>query len=129
MTVVALPNRMASQWAAAQEALVASLPVAGHPRLTEHAGMADQIRSEAGHPTRIWANRIAAIAVIAERRADASPTIGRRIAYLDVAAAATELLLLTEMMHDVRPDKKALVLLGQAYHPAGAVVSVGSARP
>lgn len=111
MTVVALPTRSSSQWATADAALRHALPVADHPRLTEHAAIARRVLAEAGQPTPVWANRIAAIAVIANRRADTAPTIARRAAYCDVAAAAAGLLLLAEVLHDVRPDPGASQVL------------------
>ncbi len=111
MTLVRLPTRTTSHWIAAESGLQATLPVADHPLLDEHAARAARFHREFGIPTRVWANRIAAIAVIAERRADTAPTIQRRTAYIEVAAAARELLLLAEEVHGVVPDDEALALL------------------
>lgn len=117
MTLVTLPNRASLRWAAAQQALDAALPRAGHPRLTGHARLAQHLLMEAGQPTRVWANRIAAIAVIAARRADTAPTAARRAAYLDVADAATDLLALAATTHRVRPDGAATAVLAQLRLP------------
>lgn len=111
MTVTALPTRTTAQWGTAVAALARAVPVAAHPLVAEHAVAAEQMLLDAGQPTRAWANRMAAIAVIAERRADAAPTIERRIAYLDLAAAAAALLLLAHDLHAVRPDDAALSVL------------------
>ena len=111
MTVTVLPTRTSAQWGAAVEVLAQAVAVADHPLVTEHAITAEQMLLDAGQPTRAWANRIAAVAVIAERRADAAPTIDRRIAYLDLAAAAAALLLLAHDVHAVRPNDAALSVL------------------
>jgi hypothetical protein len=111
MTVTVLPTRSTAQWGTAVQALGRAIPVADHPLVTEHGTTADRMLLDAGHPTRAWANRIAAIAVIAERRADVAPTIERRIAYLDLASAAAALLLLAHDLHAVRPDDAALSAL------------------
>lgn len=114
MTVTVLPTRTTAQWGAAVEALDQAVPVADHPLVTEHAITAEQMLLDAGQPTKSWANRIAAIAVIAERRADVAPSIDRRIAYLDLAAAAAALLLLAHDLHAVRPDDAALSVLEES---------------
>lgn len=122
MTVKTLPTRTSTQWFAAQQALRTALPVADHALLTEHARMADAFLAECGHPTLIWANRIAAIAVVAQRRADVAPTSARRIAYLDVAAAATALLALADHIHGVQPDDAAMAILAPTGSRSEALV-------
>lgn len=111
MTVVALPTRSSLEWAHTGAALHEALEVADHPRLHEHAEYARTLLADAGRPTRAWADRIAAIAVIASRRADLAPTMARRAAYIDVAAAAAQLLLLAELLHGALPDPAALRML------------------
>lgn len=111
MTVVALPTRSSSQWSHTEAALLGALAVADHPRLHEHGESARTLLADAGRPTRAWANRIAAIAVIASRRADLAPTMARRAAYVDVAGAAAQLLLLAELLHGARPEPMAMRLL------------------
>lgn len=117
MTVLQLPTRSARQWAGAVEALEDALLAADHPRLHEHAAHAAVTLAEAGSPTNVWANRIAAIAVIASRRADTAPTMERRSAYFGVAAAASELLLLAELVHAARPDPAASRVLAELHAP------------
>lgn len=107
MAVVHLPTRSSRRWASAVATLDAALVQADHPRLLEHAASAEEILSEAGRPTNTWANRIAAIAVIASRRADAAPTMRRRAAYVEVAAGAADLLLLADLIHSTQPDPSA----------------------
>lgn len=113
MTVVALPNRNTRTWQTAVIDLDAAVAVADHPRLTEHQRQAARLIATAGVPTRAWADRMAAITVIAERRADAAPTIARRAAYRDVADGAAHLLMLAEAVHSVRPVPAAQTALLQ----------------
>ena len=113
MSVALLPTRAALRWEAAEASLREVVPAAGHPLITTHAAAAQDFLHQAGRPTLPWANRIAAIAVIALRRADTAPTMGRRAAYLDVAAAASDLLLLGEHLHGVHPDEQARAVLSQ----------------
>ncbi len=122
MTVALLPTRTTNQWTAAEQALHDAVATADHPLLTEHAVAAERLLQEAGQPTRSWANRMAAIAVVAERRADAAPTITRRIAYVDAAAAAGGLLLLADQLHGVRPDDKALVMMSETGSRTAALI-------
>lgn len=114
MTLTVLPNRTTTQWSAAREALRVSAERADHPLVSEHAATADRMLLDAGRPAAPWANRIAAIAVIAGRRADVAPTMDRRVAYLDVAADAAELLQLAEDLHGTMPSEAALALLDRS---------------
>lgn len=114
MTVALLPTRTGLAWSAAQISLQDAAAVADHPLITQHLETAARFLGEAGAPTRHWATRIAAIQVIAARRADVAPTMARRTAYLDVARAASELLALAEDVHDVRPDEECRSVLAQS---------------
>ena len=117
MTVVQLPTLSRSQWTLAEWELADAVERTGHPRLEEHLTWADRFLADAPAPNQIWANRIAAIAVIADRRADVAPTRPRRAIYLDAADAAHRLLDLAYRVHGAVPDETAQVVLagmGQA---------------
>lgn len=122
MTISALPSSSTTQWATATEALRAAAATADHPLVDQHLEDAELILLAAGRPCTAWANRVAAIAVIAGRRADAAPTLQRRIAYLDLAAAAGDLLHLARRIHGTRPDGSALAVMSQTGLRAEALV-------
>ena len=114
MSVALLPTRNGVAWSAAEASLRDAVQVADHPLITGHLQMAAAFLGDAGAPTQIWANRIAAIHVIAHRRADLAPTMARRTAYLDVARTAIGLLDLAQELHGARPDEEASSVLAQS---------------
>ena len=122
MTITALPTGTTAQWDAATAVLRDAAAVADHPLASQHAADAEQLLLASGHPTTAWANRLAAIAVIAGRRAEAAPTIERRIAYLDLAAAAADLLVLARSIHGTRPDGAALAVMAQTGLRSAALI-------
>ena len=122
MTVIALPTRTTAQWAAAEDALREAASLADHPLASEHVDTAEQMLLDAGQPTTPWANRIAAIAVIAERRAEVAPSMDRRAAYLELAGTASTMLLLAHTLHDVHPNDQAMAMLGDTGNRSAALV-------
>ena len=109
------PTRATDEWSAALSALESAVQRADHPRLTEHHTMASSFLADAGAPTKVWANRIAAMVVIAHRRADTAPTMSRRSDYLEVAVAASALLALGQSVHGAAPDETAQAYLAQIH--------------
>jgi hypothetical protein len=122
MTITALPTGTTARWEAATETLRDAAVAADHPLASQHAEDAERQLLASGQPTTAWANRLAAIAVIAGRRAESAPTIERRVAYLDLAAAATELLMLARNIHGTRPDGAALRILADTGLRSAALI-------
>ena len=122
MTITTLRSGTTGRWNAATATLKATIAAADHPLASRHAQDAERMLLSNGRPTPAWANRLAAIAVIAERRADTAPTIQRRIAYLDLAAAAADLLVLARSIHGTRPDGAALEILADTGLRSAALV-------
>ncbi len=122
MTIITLRSGTTGRWHAASATLQATVAAADHPLATQHAQDAERMLLFNGRPTTAWANLLAAIAVIAERRADTAPTIQRRIAYLDLVAAAADLLVLARTIHGTRPDGAALEVLADTGLRSAALV-------
>lgn len=122
MTMTTLPTGTTAQWDAATAVLRDAAAIADHPLASQHAEHAEQLLLASGHPTTAWANRLAAIAVIAGRRAETAPTMDRRIAYLDLAAAAAEMLVLARAVHGTRPDGTALAAMSETGLRSAALI-------
>ena len=122
MTMTALPTGTTVQWDAATAVLRDAAEVADHPLASQHAERAELLLLASGRPSTAWANLLAAIAVIAGRRAETAPTMERRIAYLDLAAAAGDLLVLARAVHGTRPDGAALEVLADTGLRSAALV-------
>ena len=122
MTITALPTGSTAQWDAATANLQVAAAIADHPLAAQHAADAERLLLASGQPTTGWANRLAAIAVIAGRRAEAAPTTERRIAYLDLAAAAADLLVLARTVHGTRPDAVALEVMSDTGLRSAALI-------
>lgn len=114
MNVVQLPTRQTHRWDEAVVELRECLERAENDTLNGHAGMAARFIRDAGQPTMVWANRIAAVQILATRHADVAMTIKGRANHRDVASAAAEILALASEIHGVEPDLEAQTYLAQA---------------
>jgi hypothetical protein len=94
-----------------------AVDVARHPGVAHHAEVAERILHEQG-PCRQWADRMAAIVILAARRADTAPTIQRRHAYRQLGLAAGVLLQLAQDIHGVEPSGVARAELALLAEPA-----------
>jgi hypothetical protein len=122
MTVVMLNTRQATQWHNATELLRMAVDVARHPGSAHHADVAERLLRKDGVPTRQWADRMAAIVIMAARRSDTAPTIQRRHAYRQLEVAAGVLIDLARQVHGVEPSGVAraeLALLHEAAAQGG----------
>jgi hypothetical protein len=122
MTVVMLATRRSTRWHNADELLRMAVDVARHPGIAHHADVAERLLRKDGVPTRQWADRMAAIVIMAARRSDTAPTIQRRHVYRQLAVAAGVLLELAQQIHGVEPSGVAraeLALLQEAQAQGG----------
>ena len=118
MSVHTLPTTAVYRWDTAQGRLVDSVTASADPRLSLHLATADAIAATGLSPR--WADRIAAIQVLAARRADRTATAAARVIYLDAADAAESLLFEAERIHGIVPSEAARLAIAELAEPAVA---------
>lgn len=105
MSVVTLPTTAAFRWDTALARISDAVEKTSDPRLALHLATAQAMAASGLSPR--WADRIAAIQVLAERRADLAVTPAGRVRYLAAADAAEVLLFEAERVHGLVPSQAA----------------------
>lgn len=112
-TVTMINTPAAHGWEYANTRLGYAVSASFDPRLSHLWEEARVLGSTSATPDTAWADRIAAVQILALRRADRAVTMQTRAAYIEVAEAAEEMLAVAAETHGIQPQSEALRILNQ----------------